>query len=117
MIYGEWDWFAGAHELGHAFGLHHDFRDDKYIMSYGRADRSSGALSACAAEFLAVHPYFNSEVPLENASPPTVELVSSEYPFGSVSTPVQLRVRDDDGLHQVILFVRPRNPFLGDTPK
>ena len=24
-----------AHELGHAFGLHHDFRDGSYIMSYG----------------------------------------------------------------------------------
>ena len=24
-----------AHELGHAFGLEHDFRDDAYIMSYG----------------------------------------------------------------------------------
>ena len=44
MIYGEWNWFAAAHELGHAFGLHHDFRDDKYIMSYGRADRSSASV-------------------------------------------------------------------------
>ncbi|MDE2887997.1 MAG: leucine-rich repeat domain-containing protein [Gemmatimonadota bacterium] len=117
MIYGEWNWFAAAHELGHAFGLHHDFRDNEYIMSYGRADRSSAELSACAAEFLATHPYFNSEVPIENESPPTVELVSSEFPFGSVSTPVQLRVRDDDGLHQVILFVHPKNPFLGGTPE
>ena len=118
MIYGEWNWFAAAHELGHAFGLHHDFRDNKYIMSYGRADRSSAKLSACAAEFLSTHPYFNDDAPLENESPPTIELVSStEYPFQSQSTPVQLRVRDDDGLHQVILFVRPKNPFLGGTPE
>ena len=116
MIYGEWNWFAAAHELGHAFGLHHDFRDDTYIMSYGRANRSAAQLSACAADFLSAHPYFDSDVPLENESPPTVELVASEFPFGSVSTTVQLRVRDDDGLHQVILFVRPRNPFLGSTP-
>ena len=107
MVYGEWNWFAAAHELGHAFGLHHDFRDNEYIMSYGRAERSSAKLSACAAEFLSAHPYFNSDVPLENESPPTIELVASEFPFGSVSTTVQLRVRDDDGLHQVILFVRP----------
>ena len=118
MIYGEWNWFAAAHELGHAFGLHHDFRDNKYIMSYGRAERSSAKLSACAAEFLSRHPYFNSDVPLENESPPAVELVSlTEYPFQSQSTSVQLRVRDDDGLHQVILFVRPKNPFLGGTPE
>ena len=114
MIYGEWNWFAAAHELGHAFGLHHDFRDDKYIMSYGRAERSSAELSACAAEFLAVHPYFDPGVPLVRESPPTVELVSStEYPFRSQSTPVQLRVRDDDGLHQVILFVRPKKSISG----
>lgn len=24
-----------SHELGHAFGLHHDFRDNSYVMSYG----------------------------------------------------------------------------------
>ena len=118
MIYGEWNWFAAAHELGHSFGLHHDFRDNEYIMSYGRADRASAKLSPCAAKFLAANPYFNPDVPLQNESPPTVELVSSsEYPFGAASTPVQLRVRDDDGLHQLILFVMPKNPFLGGTPE
>ena len=91
-----------AHELGHTFGLQHDFRDDAYIMSYGgRQDRLSG----CAAEFLAVHPYFNPAVPIEDGQPPTVELTSSNrYPEGSESVPVQLEVSDSDGVHQVILF-------------
>ena len=118
IVYEGWNWPYVAHELGHAFGLHHDFRDRAYILSYGRPNRSSAKLSACAAEFLAVHPYFNPNNPLENESPPTVELTSSdEYPPGSESVPVRLRVRDDNGLHQVILFAQPKNPFLGGTPE
>ena len=50
-----------AHELGHAFGLPHDFRHSVgtagYIMSYG----SQNMLSQCAAEWLDVHRYFNTE--------------------------------------------------------
>ena len=90
-----------AHELGHAFGLHHDWRDDAYIMSYGPGkDR----LSACAAEFLSVHPYFNPEIPIEEGPPPTIELISPRtYPAGSESVPIQLKVADSQGLHQVIL--------------
>ena len=37
-----------AHEIGHAFGLSHDFHDDAYIMSYGPGQTR---LSACSAEF------------------------------------------------------------------
>ena len=92
-----------AHELGHTFGLKHDFRDNRYIMSYGFDQR--GVLSACAAEFLAVNPYFNPAVPTEEGQPPTVELTSpNRYPTGSKSVSVQLKVGDFDGVHQVILF-------------
>ena len=34
---GEYGSYVAAHELGHAFGLQHDFRDDSHIMSYGAA--------------------------------------------------------------------------------
>ena len=90
-----------AHELGHAFGLDHDWRDGAYIMSYGPGrDR----LSACAAEFLSVHPYFNPKIPIEEGPPPTIELISPRtYPAGSESVPIQLKVADSQGLHQVIL--------------
>ena len=90
-----------AHELGHAFGLEHDFSDGSYIMSYGPGrDR----LSACHAEFLSVHPYFNPEIPIEEGPPPTIELISPRtYPAGSGSVPIQLKVADSQGLHQVIL--------------
>ena len=82
----------------------HDFRDDAYIMSYGsRPDR----LSACAAEFLSVHPYFNPEIPTKEGPPPTIKLISPRtYPAGSESVPIQLKVADSQGLHQVILFGR-----------
>ena len=122
IFYREWDWFIGSHELGHAFGLHHDFRDDAYILSYGQRNSSSASssasLSACAADFLAVHPYFNSDVPLENESPPTVELISPTlYPKGAESVPIRLRVRDDDGLHQVILFVNAKRGLANYGPE
>ncbi len=104
IVDGRWDWRTAAHELGHAFGLQHDFRDTSYIMSYGSARNS---LSAGAAQFLAVNPYCNSSVPLQAGSAPSVQLLSStQYSYGATSVAVQVRVRDADGLQQVILFVK-----------
>ena len=101
-VQGGWDWQIAAHEPGHAFGLRHDFRDGAYIMSYGPGRYR---LSACAAEFLAVHSYFNADSPTEEGQEPTIELISpSAYPAASKSLSVQLKVRDPDGLHQVIFF-------------
>ncbi len=118
IIYEDWDWFTAAHELAHAFGLHHDYRDNSYVLSYGTTDRSTATLSAAAAEFLSVHPYFNTSIPLEIGTGPTVELVSpTTYPAGSESVNIRVRVRDDTGLHQAMLFVRPNNPFRGTTPE
>ena len=96
-----------THELGHAFGLGHDFRDGAYILSYG-----SGALigppwnqlSACHAEKLSVHPYFNPDTPIEEEQLPTIEFISSpQYPAGSKSVLIQLEASDSEGLHQVLL--------------
>ena len=106
-----------AHELGHTFGLWHDFRDDAYIMSYGgNPDR----LSACAAEFLSVHPYFNADISLGGevslneygifgqsffGNESTIEMISPpDYPAGSTIIPVRFKVSDTEGLHQVLLL-------------
>ncbi len=62
IIDGRWDWRTAAHELGHAFGLQHDFRDKSYIMSYGSGRNS---LSAGAAKYLAVNPYINHSIPID----------------------------------------------------
>ena len=93
-----------AHEFGHAFGLYHDFRDNAYLMSYGGLGLSQSQLSACHAKFLAVHPYFNPDIPIEETPPPTIKLISPrEYSVGSKSVPIQLEVSDSDGLYQVLL--------------
>ena len=103
IVDGGYNWREAAHELGHAFGLWHDFRDDAYLMSWGPGQNR---LSACHAAFLAVHPYFNPNIPVEEGPRPTIELISPHtYPVGSQSIPVRLKISDSGGLHWVILFI------------
>ncbi len=103
LVFGGFSRSLAAHELGHAFGLFHDFSDGAYIMSYGPGRNQ---LASCHAEYLSVHPYFNPDIPIEEGQLPQTELISStQYPAGSKSLPVQLKVSDAEGLHQVLLFV------------
>ena len=104
VVANEFSWQVAAHELGHVFGLWHDFRDDAYIMSYGPG---WNRLSACTAGFLAVHPYFNLDAPIQEESGPAIELISQQrtYPPGTTNITVQLKVSDSEGLHQVLLYV------------
>ena len=118
VVPGRFTWQTAAHEIGHAFGLHHDFRDDEFIMSYGASHQAQ--LSDCAAEFLAVHPYLNSEVDLsEEAYPSTISLLSpSRYPAGSGSIPLRVRISASAGLHQVLLVLTtPRPHFAAGSPE
>ena len=100
LITETFQWETAAHELGHAFGLEHDFRDSTYLMAYGSQKR----LSACAAEMLSLHSYFNPDASIEKGPPPAIELISPRtYPTESRSISVQLKVNDSEGIHQVLL--------------
>ena len=116
-------WETVAHELGHAFGLQHDFRDDAYVMSYGSGRRS---LSKCAADFLAMTPYFNPDIPITSADAPSIQISDSpdyveyfenrpapisdinfgHYQYGKETLRLRIRAKDPDGLHQVFLLAK-----------
>ena len=91
-----------AHELGHAFGLKHDFRNDTYLMSYG--GRARHRLSRCAAKWLDTNQFFN---PLQTAfnEPTTIQMLP---PLAYPSNAIRLRfdIADTDGLHQAQLIIQ-----------
>ena len=103
-----------AHELGHAFGLFHDFRDEHYIMSYG-LDELTNQLSFCAAEWLDVHRYFNTT---HNAfdQAPTIEMLPSSL----VSPPNTIRLRFEithsARLHQAQLLTNDPTTLIDCKP-
>ena len=88
-----------AHELGHVFGLEHDFRDDAYLMAYGTQQR----LSHCAAEWLDTHRFFNND-PTFFSEATTMDMLSS-VPSGPDNRRLRFQLSDADGLHQAQLIV------------
>ena len=92
---------TAAHELGHAFGLQHDFRSDTYIMSFGRDPKK---LSKCAGEWLDAHRYFNTgQSPPHFDNSTTIQMLP---PLASPPYAIRLRfeVTDADGVHQAQLL-------------
>ena len=103
--------YVTAHELGHVFGLTHDFRDPAHIMAYIRG--SSQRLSRCNAEWLEAVRYFNSSQTSFN-EPTTIRMLP---PLLSPPNAIRLRfeISDADGLHQAQLSIPGAitDPFLG----
>ena len=94
-----------AHELGHTFGLRHDFRSNAYMLSYGITNIrgwNRDRISQCAAEWLDVHSFFNASQFLFN-NPTTIRMLPP------LASPKAIRLRfevtDPDGLHQAQLII------------
>ena len=98
--------FLTAHELGHGFGLEHDFRNDAFIMSYGGKLQY---LSQCAAEFLEVHRCFNPHSLSSNGGVSFGRSTTVRMHAPRAARPADIRLRfevnDPDGLHQAQLFI------------
>ena len=90
-----------VHELGHAFGLQHDFRNDlkPWIDLYSTEPMTT---SPCAAEWLAAHRYFNDHQTYFD-EPTTIEMWSPRK-VQSNSIRLRFEITDLDGLHQAQLF-------------
>ena len=91
---------VAAHELGHAFGLQHDFRNDAYLMSYG-SERDQ--LSYCAAEWLDAHLAFNPGGTSLNQDT-AFEILAPNRPPDPNAISLRFEIADPDGIHQVQLL-------------
>ena len=98
-----------AHELGHAFGLIHDYRCDvQWVVSPIVSFLHPFYASFCAAEWLDVHRAFSAEQLTISNSKPTFDMLPPNF----ISSPAAIRLRfnvtDPDGIHQVQLLT-PEN--------
>ncbi len=111
----ELKWEIIAHELGHAFGLEHDFRHPNHIMSYGK---TKNRLSKCAAEWLSKsrffnpnQPFFNERATINKSKEAALENSSREKLPSTPAQPKITRLRfvvtDNDGIHQIQFQVPP----------
>ena len=102
-----------VHELGHAFGLEHDFREglhNSYVMGFGKQNR----LSKCAAEWLSVNRFFNTKSIFLN-EPGEIQLLSLRTYSKDVIS-FRFEVTDPDGLHQAQLLVPEIYKALAGDP-
>ena len=100
-----------AHELGHVFGLTHDYRTNaKVVPSPYTFDTMT--TSFCAAEWLDAHRYFNTERESQDNFDTTIQMLPANF----ISEPSTIRLRfevtDPNGLHQAQLLI-PEETFSG----
>ena len=106
----DYGYLLAAHELAHAFGLHHDFSDDTYLMSYASSEIKK--LSRCDAEWLNISQYFNSAPKNRVNNDAVIQMVGSHVspPF---SVRLQFKAIDLDGLQWAHLLTDATAPDEG----
>ena len=98
-----------AHELGHLFGLPHDYRKEgKWIPSAYTEEKM--LTSFCAAEWLDVHPAFNRGGNFINRNT-TIKMLPPSLVSPSNAIRLRFEVTDPDGLHQAQLTSRAIDRF------
>ena len=114
VVAGSDDYFIGltAHELGHAFGLLHDYREGHEDTLMGG---SKHRLSKCAAEWLSVHHFFNAE-PIAPNTPADIQLLSTRA-YSRETISLRFKVTDPDGLHHAQLLLPELNPDGVSVPR
>ena len=98
-----------AHELGHAFGLRHDFHNPGDIMSYGSSRKE---LAKCSAEWLDASRFFNAALPIVNKQETVITELCHEAKANGKT--LKFEIEDIDGIHQVQLIAVPTN--TGNPP-
>ena len=93
------------HELGHAFGLRHDYRPNSRAKRiYTKLDfREQMTTSFCAAEWLDANRYFNSAQPPDVDAPSTIHMLPPQLESPPNVIRLRFEVSDSNGVHQVQL--------------
>lgn len=122
-------YYHAAHELGHAFGLLHDFRNRIYIMSYGTVEMKGPKndiiyhtpyeSSKCTKSWIRASRFFADDPELSKTSPPGEIKISEKTTYNASTRKLDLFLTGDGvpALHQVNLYLIPSSVPNGYFPR